>query len=328
MKSYLVVITMILCLILFISCTPNQYNKYIEAGNDAIHANDYDTAIMNYSKAITENETEEATTVYDMLISVQEGIDASKEGNYKLSVSIFTKIQETDGKIAIIDVIHRNVERLLKESEKNLTTYENLTKQLDEGNKLLGDNKFDDAIKIFNEVASTTTSNESTILNLISEAKSLSAKATENKKTYEEAKKAEAATNVKNAAITSDPKYDFLWSDTNKVDKNISFFNNNRKRIDAAIEMANNMGDDRLVGRDNIQQAIEEVEESYNEYISQAFQIAKESYPEFTEWTEGSFGENTFGESCIGFVAYSNELQGHYYVMVNDDGDCYARPCD
>lgn len=65
--------------------------------------------------------------------------------------------------------------------------------------------------------------------------------------------------------------------------------------------------------------------EMINPVFSEALDIAKSQYPEFTEWNAGEYGEGVWGEKCIVFTAYSYKLQGHYAVFLDEEGQCYAR---
>lgn len=57
--------------------------------------------------------------------------------------------------------------------------------------------------------------------------------------------------------------------------------------------------------------------------VESAKQIAVSNYPEYTDWSEGQLGENTYGDSCYVFTAFNGS--DHYAIFVNQDGSCYAR---
>ena len=57
--------------------------------------------------------------------------------------------------------------------------------------------------------------------------------------------------------------------------------------------------------------------------MESAKQIAVSSYPEYTDWSEGQLGENTYGDSCYVFTAFNGS--DRYVIFVNQDESCYAR---
>lgn len=57
--------------------------------------------------------------------------------------------------------------------------------------------------------------------------------------------------------------------------------------------------------------------------VASAKQIALSNYPQYTNWSQGEMGENTYGDPCHVFTAFDGE--NRYVIFVGEDGSCYAR---
>lgn len=190
-----------------VACNSSEYQNYIDAGNDAVHEEDYPEATKNYSKAMAEKDTDEAKQVHSILKKIQDGEEAFQNGNFEQSIALFEEVMEVkEDEPKIIGIIQRDASRYLEESQTALSSYETIAQLIKDGDTKLENSEFDEAIRLYEKAGETgVTINSSKITNTMQVAKALKVKAENAKKDYEQLQ-AEKAQKVKEEAKKEEVK--------------------------------------------------------------------------------------------------------------------------
>ncbi|MFD2044569.1 hypothetical protein ACFSTA_08570 [Ornithinibacillus salinisoli] len=138
MNKRILLVVCICLFVLMVGCTSSEYKSFIEAGNNSIHEGNYEDALTNYSKAMTEKETEEAETIYEILELMVDGMSLFEQGNFEQSLEAYQGIGELPiEELTVLKKVERDRDKLIAQTEETIETYTRMVELLEQGKDYL-----------------------------------------------------------------------------------------------------------------------------------------------------------------------------------------------
>lgn len=188
MKKILVLI----CALLFLGgCTPKEYLRQLENGEEELKNGNYEESIESFEKAKAKKETNTVNKLLNISNLLNESKTALENGEFEISIYNAKKIKGIKNMGKYEEIATKNADQLIQESNKLLTIKKEIESSIQKGKTLLEQNKFDEAYNTFKQAKNNELKEKNFFIDVQSSLTELMQQSIEAKKTYNEKIEAE-----------------------------------------------------------------------------------------------------------------------------------------
>lgn len=149
-------LTLIILSVLVLSaCTPKGYTNNMDAGKAALQKGNYSQAIGKFENALKEQQTDEAKNDLQIAKTLNDSLSLYHKGNFDAAIYSITKFLNDNTSDQTDSGILKQAQTLLKEIQQAKTLSDSMQEKVIEGQNLLEQNQFDQAIEVFKQVSET-----------------------------------------------------------------------------------------------------------------------------------------------------------------------------